>query len=387
MKTQFVIVLLPGDGIGKEVIDQARSIFEVIQNHCDVSFDIKIIPCGGEYYLKHGQEWPDGAFESCSAADAILLGGIGHIHNGKPVMTRKGQPYDEPQLAGYAAVIGNRRKLGLYANVRPIKLYPGIQQCIMDRFQQIWYPEDVDYIIVRENTEDAYSGLFAAKNNQVITSLKISRKATERIVRFAFNLAQQNERRQKVTCVDKSNIVEAHRYFRQIFTTVGQDEFPDIQLDYAYFDSFCISQLQTPNQYDIVVAPNLVGDVISDNGALSQGGLGMAASANIGNHSAMFEPVHGSAPDKAGQDIANPMATILSMKLMFEWLAAKHRYPLLNTVAESIELSLLDCIRQLRLTPDLVPHCQSSSCTEVGQSIRNSLHQVLPERIAILNHN
>ena len=324
MRDHYRIVSLPGDGIGPEVTTQALAVLQEVGRRLQVQFEIEEIPCGGRYYLEHGREWPKGSFERCQAADAVFLGAVGHEVEGKPVLTKPGQPYPESQLAGYAPVIGNRKKLELYANVRPIKLYPGVRQQIGGSFQEVWQPEQVDYLIVRENTEDAYTGETQEIPGGRITPIVITRKASERVARFAFRLALQRDKLGKVTCVDKSNIIGAHRLFRDIFTEIGRSEFPEIKLDYAYFDAFCQWQLRNPDWYDVVVAPNLVGDVISDNGSIQQGGLGLAASANLGDEHGMFEPIHGSAPRHAGKDEVNPLAAILAIKMMLAWLGERH---------------------------------------------------------------
>jgi len=251
----FNIVTLPGDGVGPEVIEQVTRVLQALGVHFGLQFEVEAIPCGGHYYAKHQTEWPAGSFEKCRAADAILLGAVGHVENGKTVFTEPGKPYAQPQLAGFAQVIGNRQKLDLYANVRLIKLYAGVPQKISGTFQKVWDPKNVDYVVVRENTEDAYSGETFDIPDGKQSAITITRKATQRVVRFACRLALRRQR--KVTCVDKSNIIGAHAFFREIFTQVGRDEFPDIELDYAYFDAFCLLQLQQPEAYDVVVAPNL----------------------------------------------------------------------------------------------------------------------------------
>jgi len=376
-KGSYKIVALPGDGVGPEVIAQALKILRAVEKLSNRKFDIEEIPCGGSYYVKYEKEWPDGSFEKCQAADAILLGAVGHEIDGKPVFTKPGKPYPTPQLAGYAQVIGNRQKLNLYANVRPVKLYPGVKIRISGEFKEIWKPEHVDYVIVRENTEDAYTGETQQIKDGRVTPIRITKEATEKVVRFAFRLAQKRSKQGKVTCVDKSNIIGAHRYFREIFTEVGHTEFPEIQLDYAYFDAFCQWQIRNPEWYDVVVAPNLVGDVISDNAATTQGGLGLAAGGNIGDEHAMFEPIHGSAPKHAGQDKVNPMAAILATKMMLEWLGEKHQDGRLLKAAGFVEQAVMAVLQEGQtLTYDLVGDERAARCSEVGEAIKNTLEKI-----------
>ncbi|MCS6937120.1 MAG: isocitrate/isopropylmalate dehydrogenase family protein [Candidatus Bipolaricaulota bacterium] len=373
-KQSYSIVVLPGDGVGPEVIAQALKVLRTVGEQTQMRFEIEEIPCGGWYYAQHEKEWPDGSFEKCQRADAILLGAVGHEIDGKPVFTKPGKPYPTPQLAGYAQVIGNRQRLNLYANVRPVKLYPGVKIRISGEFQQIWKPENVDYVVVRENTEDAYTGETLDLPNGKMTPIRITKTATEKVVRFAFRLARQRKRLGKVTCVDKSNIIGAHKYFRDLFTEIGRSEFPEIQLDYAYFDAFCQWQIRNPEWYDVVVAPNLVGDVISDNAATTQGGLGMAAGGNIGDEHAMFEPIHGSAPKHAGKDKVNPIAAILTTKMMLEWLANKYQDERLERSARAIEQAVIAVLRAGQpLTYDLVGEERAARCSEVGDAITEQL--------------
>ncbi|HBP22865.1 MAG TPA: isocitrate/isopropylmalate dehydrogenase family protein, partial [Planctomycetes bacterium] len=304
-KDRYHVVTLPGDGIGVEVIGQALRVLEAAARRFGVEFEFTEIPGGGAYYLEHGREWPEGSEERCAEADAILLGAVGAIdpETKRVVFTKPGQPYETAQLAGYAQVIGNRQRLGLFANVRPVKLFPGVQHQISGSFSQVWDPDKVDYVIVRENTEEAYTGrssdLTDAEGNVIgrQTPLEVTRVATERIVRYACDLARQRKEQGypgKVTCVTKSNIIGAHKYFEQLFEELIAAEYPELTAETALFDAFCMWQMRNPEDYDVVVAPNLVGDVISDNAAITQGGLGMAAGGNIGAEHGMFEPIHGS---------------------------------------------------------------------------------------------
>lgn len=370
----YRIVALPGDGIGPEVLACALNVLRAAGLQYRIDFEIEEIPCGGHYYVEHETEWPEGSFEKCEAADAILLGAVGHEVDGKTVFTKPGKPYPDPQLAGFAQVIGNRKKLGLYANVRPVKLYPGVNHKIHGKLVQVWEPGNVDYVVVRENTEDAYTGETETTADGRITPIRITRKATENVVRYAFNLARRRNKHNKVTCVDKSNIIGAHRFFREVFREVGESEFADITLDYAYVDAFCQWQIRNPEWYDVVVGPNLVGDIISDNGATTAGGLGLAVGGNIGEQHAMFEPIHGSAPKHAGKDKANPMAAILSMQMMLDWLADRHSDPRLARAAASVEAAVAAVLREGKtLTYDLIGEEKAAACSEVGLAVEEKL--------------
>src|SRR2546429_5287898 len=308
MKQSYDIVALPGDGIGPEVLSAALRVLNLAGALFQIDFKIEEIPCGGHYYAAHEIEWPEGSFEKCAAAHAVILGAVGHEVDGKTVFTKPGKPYPEPQLAGFAQVIANRQKLDLYANVRPVKLYSGVKHKIHGELKQVWEPGKVDYVVIRENTEDAYTGETTPIEGGRVTPIRITRRATERVVRYAFNLARRRTKQLKVTCVDKSNIIGAHRFFREVFREIGQQEFPDLKLDYAYVDAFCQWQIRNPEWYDVVVGPNLVGDIISDNGATTAGGLGLAGGGHIGDEHAGFVPILCRAPKNARQAHAHPRA-------------------------------------------------------------------------------
>jgi isocitrate/isopropylmalate dehydrogenase len=376
-KDRYSIVTLPGDGIGPEVTAQAVEAMKVAGRAKGVSFDFEEVPGGGEHYLAHGVEWPEGSEQKCAAADALLLGAVGAEDPAtkRSVFTKPGKPYPTAELAGYALVIGNRRRLDLFVNHRPIKLLPGVRHKVSGKFMDIWEPGQVDYVVCRENTEEAYSGKttdLVAEGRVVgrMTAMEVTRAATERVCRYAYQLARQRKaagRPGKVTCVTKSNIIGAHKYFEELFREVGKAEFPDIEQDTSLFDAFCMWQIRNPEWFDVVVAPNLVGDVISDNGSTTQGGMGMAAGGNIGDRHGMFEPIHGSAPKYRGQDKVNPMAAVLSAAMLCEWLGGKVGDDRLKAMAGSLEQAVAAVLREgKRLTYDLGGEAK---CSEVGAAI------------------
>jgi 3-isopropylmalate dehydrogenase len=255
-----------------------------------------------------------------------------------------------------------------------VKLYAGVKHKIHGELKQVWEPGKVDYVVIRENTEDAYTG----ETNEIaegrITPIRITRRATERVVRYAFNLARRRNKQLKVTCVDKSNIIGAHRFFRDVFREIGQKEFSDLKLDYAYVDAFCQWQIRNPEWYDVVVGPNLVGDIVSDNGATTAGGLGLAVGGNIGDEHAMFEPIHGSAPKHAGKDKANPLAAILSAQMMLDWLGTRHEDERLTQAAEKVEAAVEELLSEGKtLTYDLIGEEKASRCSEVGAVVEAKL--------------
>ena len=327
-RTTFSIAVLPGDGVGMETVKATLPVLDVLSAERGYRFDLDEIPCGGHYYHEHGVEWPEGSFERVKKADAILLGAVGHEdEQGRTVLREDGE------LAGYEQVIGMRLKLDLYANVRPVRLYEGVPHSIHGVHRQVWEHDKVDMVIVRENTEEAYvPGSFrierGGQTELVVSPLIITHKGAERVVRRAFEIAMLRSGCpdggvRRVTCVDKSNIVRAHRFFRDVFDEVAAD-FPEVETDYAYVDAFCQWLVRRPAFFDVVVAPNFAGDVTTDLAAVLQGGLGIAAGGNVGDNHAMFEPIHGSAPRHAGKDRVNPIATVLAARMMLEWLGRRH---------------------------------------------------------------
>ncbi len=321
----FKIAVLPGDGIGREVIPQTVRVLEAIEDEMNgFELETHLFHCGGEYYTKHGREWSEEA-ESFSKtdADAVLLGAVGAVDsNGQEIRL------PDNNLAGYNIVIGLRIELDLYANVRPVKLLPGVPIPIKKE------PESIDMVMIRENTEGLYAPIRGKLSRGTIINLAtdvrvITRFASERIARYAFEKASSRKGAPKdgvkrVTCVDKSNLLAGCQLFRQVFAEVSED-YENIHTDFAYVDSFVQWLVRSPEHYDVIVAPNEFGDIITDLGAALQGGLGMAPAGNIGKNKAVFEPVHGSAPAHYGKNSANPIAAILSGAMMLEWLGEKNK--------------------------------------------------------------
>jgi len=320
----YKISVLPGDGIGRDVVPQAVRVLEEVQNQVG-GFDIELqeFECGGEYYLREGREWSIEAEEfTKKEADAVLLGAIGASDaQGNSVRLPDGN------LAGYSVVIGLRIQLELYANVRPVHLLEGVWSPIKDKTSR-----DINMTIVRENTEGLYyppleDWIKEHTLDQVIDRRVITRKGSERVSRYSFELAKRgsgapSDGKKRVTCVDKSNLLPGCQLFRASFNTVGM-EYPEIERDYAYVDAFAQWIIRKPEHYNVVVAPNAFGDIITDLGAAIQGGLGVAPAGSIGDKQAVFEPVHGSAPKYAGQNVANPIAAILATSMMLEWIGSK----------------------------------------------------------------
>ncbi len=356
-------MLLPGDGVGREVMVEAEKILGAVTDAFDVDFETQQFPCGGQYYLEAGEEWPSDAFPACRDwSDAILLGAVGW----------PGADLPSGDIAGAGIVFGLRFGLDLYANVRPCKMHPGIKHKISGEFREVWHPRNVDMVLVRENTEGSYTpirGKLARGGVEelAIDTRVITAKGAERVARFAFELSRRRkgapqDGKRRVTCIDKSNVRAGCRLFRASFNKVGSD-YPDVERDYAYVDAFTQWLIRSPEAYDVCVAPNMLGDIVTDLAAVLQGGMGMAASGNIGDKHAMFEPIHGSAPKHAGQGKANPLATIDSVRLMLDHLGHKHHDKKALAAASAVEGAIRAVVADgRRLTYDLGGPASTGQC-------------------------
>lgn len=339
-ETGYSVLLLPGDGTGPEVVAEARKVLGALAENDGAPWHLDERPGGAQYYLQHGKEWEPETEASAHRADAILLGAVGW----------PGATLPNGDNAGAALVLGLRQSLDLYANVRPCRLYPGVQHKISGRYGAVWAPKDVDMVIIRENTEDLYTpihGLLrrADETEVAIDTRVITRKGAERVIRYALELAGRRGRgapedgARRVTCIDKSNVMAGCRFFRETFDRLAA-EYPEIVKDYAYVDAFTQWLVRNPEHFNVAVATNLMGDIVTDLASVLQGGMGFAAGGNIGDEHAMFEPVHGSAPKYAGQSKVNPFATFLATEMMLRWLAARHHDAQLARQADRLEQAI-----------------------------------------------
>ncbi len=377
----YRVVLLPGDGIGIEVMAEGRAVLEDVARLTGVSFELEEIPCGGQYYLKHGsRDWPEGSEERCGKADLMLLGAVGW-----PSPTGKGPVLmGDGHMAGYSPVIGNRIRFELYANARPVKLWPGVRHRIHGHHQQVWQPEKVDMLMVRENTEGLYSGLggflYAGTKKNIATDLRIiTRAASERVIRYAFEACRLRKRgapkdgKKRVTCIVKDNVLKGCQFFSRVFFEVAKG-YPEIEPETAIVDAFTQWLIGQPEYYDVCVTTNMFGDIVTDLASTLQGGMGMAVGCNIGDRRAMFEPIHGSAPKHSGKNKANPMAMILAVAEGLRWLGGKKADPKLMGAGDAIEASVAAVLAAgAPLTYDLVGEDKAAKATEVGAAIRADL--------------
>lgn len=309
MSKVYDIATLPGDGIGEEVVREGLRVLDAAEEVFGFQTKRTRLPYGADHYLKTGETMPEAEFDRLRDMDAILLGAIG-------------DPRVEVGKLEFAIIAGLRFKLDLYVNLRPIKLYDARFCPLKDK-----RPEDVDMLICRENTEGAYAGIFGflrkgTAEEVAHQSVIYTRRGVERIVRYAFERAMERPRR-KVTLIDKANALRSQDIWTRTFEEVSR-EYPEVETDHAYIDAACMWMVKNPEWFDVAVTPNLFGDIITDLGAMVQGGMGIAASGNIHpGRVSMFEPIHGSAPKYKGQNKANPIATIMAVSMMLDFLGEK----------------------------------------------------------------
>ena len=310
----YRIAEIGGDGIGPEVVTEAVRVLRAVEA-ADLRFSFQRAEIGAGVYRRTGEDLPRDTVDLCRSVDAILFGAAG-----LPDVRHADGTELVPQVT-------LRMLLDLYAGMRPIKLYPGVPSPI-----KIPAGQAIDYVIFRENTEGLFASLGGGSKvgeELAVDTLVITRRGTERIVRRAFETCRTRARGapadgvRRVTCVDKANVFRSYAFFRQVFQETARD-FPDVCPDFAYVDAMSMYAIQSPWRYDVVVLENMFGDILSDLGAATVGGLGMAPSGDIGERYALFQPSHGTAPDIAGRDIANPMAAILSAAMMCRWLGQQH---------------------------------------------------------------
>jgi 3-isopropylmalate dehydrogenase len=301
------VAVIAGDGIGPDVTVEALKVMRAAEETFGFACEVTEYPYGTEHYLESGEAFPDSALEEMRGYDAIYLGAIG-------------DPRVETGMLERAIIAGIRFGLDLFVNLRPVKLYAE-HLCPLKGVT----PEQIDMVIVRENTEDAYAGVGGilkkgTPDEVAIQEMIYTRRGVERVVRYAYELARERGGKKRLTLVDKANAVRAQDLWTRVFAEVGE-EYPDIEQDHAYVDAACMWMIKNPDWFDVVVTTNLFGDIITDLGAMLQGGMGIAASGNIHpGRVSMFEPIHGSAPKYGGKNVANPIAAICAAGMMLEHL-------------------------------------------------------------------
>ncbi len=358
MKT-YNIGVIAGDGIGPEVAAEGLKVLRTVSAQEGFECNLVDYPYSGTYYLKTKELVPERVIDEWRTLDAVYLGAIGH-------------PDVEPGLVERSVILGLRFGLDLYINLRPIKLYADHLCPLKDKG-----PKDIDFVVVRENTEGLYSqiGGFLKKGtpDEVATVTGVyTRKGVERAIRYAFELARQqgkaraDQRQPRLTLVDKSNAIRPQDLWVRTFEEVGQ-EYPDVEQDHAYVDACTMWMVKNPEWFDVIVTTNLFGDIITDLGAMLQGGMGIAASGNIHpGKTSMFEPIHGSAPKYTGKNIACPLGAIMAVSMMLDFLGEK-----------KAALSLESAVAHL-LASGAIPSADARSglsTTQIGDMVVESLQK------------
>ncbi len=302
------IAVIPGDGTGPEVVREGLKVLDAVADLEDINCETSRYDFGGDRYLSTGEVLPDGALDELREYDAIYLGAVGH-------------PDVEPGILEKGLLLRLRFELEQYINLRPIKLFPGVECPLKDTG-----PEEVDFVVVRENNEGLYCGsggfVYKDKPNEVaVQEMVNTRHGVERCVRYAFDYCRQYGTEKRLTLCGKTNVLTyAQDLWWRTFNEVGE-EYPDVELDYAHVDATCMWMVKNPEFFDVVVTSNMFGDIITDLGAMIQGGMGIAAGGNINPEGvSMFEPIGGSAPKYTGQGKINPLAAICALSMMLQEL-------------------------------------------------------------------
>ena len=326
MSKNYNISVIPGDGTGPEVVAEGIKILKTVSEKFGFSLNFNHYDLGGEHYMASGEILPDNILESLSKTDAIYLGAIGH-------------PDVKPGILEKGILLKLRFYFDQYINLRPVKLYEGVETPIKGKG-----PEDIDFVVVRENTEGLYAGaggcLKRGTPDEVAIQESINtRKGVERCIRYAFEYCRKRNKRKKLTLCGKTNVLTfAFDLWERTFNEIAE-EYPDIETDYAHVDAICMWMVKNPEWFDVIVTDNMFGDIITDLGAMIQGGMGIAAGANINPEGiSMFEPIGGSAPKYTGKQIINPIAAISSAQIMLETLGE-------STASSLIEEGVIKVLR------------------------------------------
>jgi 3-isopropylmalate dehydrogenase len=347
---KFAIAVLPGDGIGPEVMTQALKVLQVVGERFRHSFHLHDGLIGGIAIDTLGTALDDETLKMCKQCDAVLLGAVG------------GSKWDDPQAKIHPedGLLALRKGLKLFANLRPVKIFPMLVDSTNFKPEVV---KGVDLVVVRELTGGLYFGQpkkqwRTSKGRQAVDTLAYSEAEIERILRVGFELARS--RRKKLTSVDKANVLQSSRLWRQIAIEISAD-YPDIELQHMLVDACAMRFIQRPAEFDVLVTENMFGDILTDEASMLAGSMGMLPSASLagiprGKTFGMYEPIHGSAPSRAGQNLANPIATILSVAMMLRYSFA------LETEAQAIENAVLATLEQGYRTYDIM----SEGKTKVG---------------------
>jgi 3-isopropylmalate dehydrogenase len=352
------IVIIPGDGIGPEVVKQAGKVLAAISAKCNCSFEIKEALLGGAAIDQTGNPLPQETIDICNASDGVILGAVG----GAKWDTLPGN------LRPEAGLLGLRKELGVFANLRPAILFPQLKAA--SNLKEEVLGENLNIMIVRELIGGAYFGekkrVQLTNGQKAWDTIEYSTYEIERITRMAFKVARG--RNKKLTLVDKANVLESSRLWREVVQDISE-EFKDVQLNYMYVDNAAMQLIRDPQQFDVIVTENMFGDILSDEASMLTGSLGMLPSASLGISSVgLYEPIHGSAPDIAGQNKANPIGTIMSLAMMFRYSFK------MEEIAKAIEASVYSVLDMGYRTIDIMqPGMRCTSTEEMGDYIASQI--------------
>lgn len=350
------IAVLPGDGIGPEIIDQAIKVTDAVCEKKNHNPQYKVALVGAVAIDETGDPYPGETHQICMDSDAVLFGAIGH-----PRFDNDPSAKVRPEKG----LLAMRKKLGLYANIRPVSTFPSLLHKSPLRQELV---EGADFVILRELTGGIYFGQPQGRTEDGKTafdSCVYHEFEIERIARLAFEFAMNRNKR--LTMVDKANVLASSRLWRETFQKLAKD-YPDVELDYMFVDNAAMQIIQWPKKFDVMVTENMFGDILTDEASVITGSLGLLPSASIGLHTSVFEPIHGSYPQAAGKNIANPVATILSAALMFEYAFKMHEE------AEMIRKTVARSLEQGFVTEDISKD-NPRSTSEVGDWIANQIRE------------
>ncbi len=345
-----IISVCRGDGVGPEVVNEGVKVLKIVSGYTEFDFEFKEAPAGGEIWKKFGNNLPEQSFETIKNSDALLFGALGLP--------------DLPFGVAESAIMKIRQGLDLYVNLRPIKLYDILRErCpLKDEF----IGSGIEITFVRENTEGLYKNIGSLDEDSAQNLMLYTRKGCERIIKYAFEYAKKKGH-SKITSVDKANLLKTSQLWRKIFHEIGEN-YPKIQKEDIYIDAYCQWLIRAPYKFQTVVTGNMFGDIISDEGAFLIGSLGMGSSGNIHpGKVSMYEPIHGSAPDIAGKGIANPIGTILSVKLMLQ--ESFNSLEIGNEVDKAVE----DALKRGRTVDIKSEKLKTLSTEEMGDLIAEQL--------------